>query len=546
MRVKHFGSGFFLVVFIALLADFLFTACASRGNPDGGPRDTLAPAVDTTFPPNFSTGFKSNEIEILFNEYISLKSANQQIRITPPLSESLEIKAGTKSILIEIPADSLLPNTTYTISFGTAITDYTEGNVNDAFKYVFSTGTFIDSLSISGSVRDVENEPQEEILVALYELSTLQIADSIPFKALPTYYTYTDENGKFELTNLKYGRFHVLAFEDAGGKFKMLTGNETVAFLNDTLALKAENPNLELIAFKPEGRARFISARHVGPNQIRLVFSGNTEKVNISRLNAPEGKKAVDDYVEFTGTDTLYYWFQAGTDSIGLVINNPGAYTDTTQVKLREYPEKTLRLSLDEKELAPGDSLHLKSNIPLLSLNKNNFMVTTAKDTLTTLDLSLGSRNKKRLSLARPPNAENSKLVIYPGGVLPFSGTQKDSAGFSYSVLKREDLGNALFTVVADSAHQYILNIFKPNGDVLLTRTFTGTVQLNLRNLHPEKYKAQLIIDKDKNERWSSGNYFEGLQPERIINYTDALEIRANWDLEIDWILGKDQLKSSN
>ena len=68
--------------------------------------------------------------------------------VNPP-----DIKLRRKSIITDIK-DTLKPNTTYTISFGNAISDITEGNVLANYRFVFSTGNTIDSLSLNGFVKN--------------------------------------------------------------------------------------------------------------------------------------------------------------------------------------------------------------------------------------------------------------------------------------------------------------------------------------------------------------------------------------------------------
>ena len=60
---------------------------------------------------------------------------------------------ATRVLTIKIK-DTLKPNTTYSFNFGQSIADNNEGNVLNHFKYVFSTGAVIDSLKLSGSIKD--------------------------------------------------------------------------------------------------------------------------------------------------------------------------------------------------------------------------------------------------------------------------------------------------------------------------------------------------------------------------------------------------------
>ena len=62
---------------------------------------------------------------------------------------------GTVSKKVEIRFEQApRENTTYTFNFGEAIEDYNENNPLPFFSYTFSTGDYLDSLSLSGTVKD--------------------------------------------------------------------------------------------------------------------------------------------------------------------------------------------------------------------------------------------------------------------------------------------------------------------------------------------------------------------------------------------------------
>ena len=135
---------------------FLFFQCANRGTASGGEKDITPPVIVSEIPENFSTNFSANEIKIYFNEYIKLKNIQKQLIVSPPMDPPAEITpmgSASKHITIKIH-DTLQPNTTYAFNFGSSIEDNNEGNVFPFYRYVFSTGATIDSLSVSGSVSD--------------------------------------------------------------------------------------------------------------------------------------------------------------------------------------------------------------------------------------------------------------------------------------------------------------------------------------------------------------------------------------------------------
>jgi len=70
---------------------------------------------------------------LIFDEFIQLNDPYNQIVVSPPLSKRPKVKVE-KYRRLRISFDEeedLHPNTTYTIYFGEAIKDFTEGNVTD-------------------------------------------------------------------------------------------------------------------------------------------------------------------------------------------------------------------------------------------------------------------------------------------------------------------------------------------------------------------------------------------------------------------------------
>ena len=133
------------------LSLFIFYRCAVVVPPSGGPKDTTPPKMEVATPSNYSTNFNAKSIEISFDEFVKPNNVSEQLIVTPSLKEKPDVKVKGKGIVIDFK-DTLKANTTYTFNFGDAIQDITEGNKAGGLKYVFSTGSFIDSSFITGYV----------------------------------------------------------------------------------------------------------------------------------------------------------------------------------------------------------------------------------------------------------------------------------------------------------------------------------------------------------------------------------------------------------
>ncbi len=240
---KHIpGNEQKMLFFIAgMLLIMFFMSCANVVAPTGGPRDEDPPVVVRSVPANYSPNYSGEQIRISFDEFIVLNDLRQQLLVSPPLENLPDIRIRGRNLIIDIE-DELRPNTTYSIFMGDAVRDNTEGNAIPNFRFVFSTGDYVDSLSLSGKVINAFTlEPEEAVFVMLYD----SIYDSIPYKERPVYLSKTTKEGGFEITNMKEGSYLMFALVDNNGNFLYDLPDEKIAFLDSLVTPQYIPPVVE-------------------------------------------------------------------------------------------------------------------------------------------------------------------------------------------------------------------------------------------------------------------------------------------------------------
>jgi len=211
-----------------LLVMALFYACANVVSPTGGPRDEDPPEVVRSTPSDRATNFTDDQIRIFFNEFVQLHNIRQQLLVSPPMERTPEVTIRGQSIVIDIE-EELRPETTYNLFFGDAIRDITEGNAIPNFQFVFSTGSYVDSLSVMGQVKNAYNlEPEEGIYVMMYD----DVYDSIPYLERPVYLAKTDEDGHFRINNMAGGEYLMFGLRDDNANFLYDLPDEKIAFID--------------------------------------------------------------------------------------------------------------------------------------------------------------------------------------------------------------------------------------------------------------------------------------------------------------------------
>ena len=267
--------------YIPFLLVFLMMSCAKRGSITGGLKDTLAPVLKYSSPKNFSTDFKANEIILTFDEYVKLKNTNKQLIISPPMKHEPIILPTTasKEITIKI-LDTLQPNTTYSMNFGQSIADNNEGNALNQFKYVFSTGSYIDSLSIGGIVKDAyEKNVDNFVSVMLYEVND-KFKDSVVYKEFPRYITNTlDSLRTFKLENLKAGKYLLVALKDKGSNNKFNPKDDKIGFIKHYITVPNDTL-FELELFKEAQALKVLKPMQASGNRLFLPYDSKQDFTN--------------------------------------------------------------------------------------------------------------------------------------------------------------------------------------------------------------------------------------------------------------------------
>ncbi len=142
---------------IATLAVALvLTACATIISPQGGPKDETPPAlVADKSTANLQTNFKKQRIELTFDEWVQVQDVFNQVLVSPPLRYPYKVSLKQRTVRFDFDEREILRDSaTYTINFGAAVKDLTEKNPAENLRFVFSTGPYIDSLSIRGVMVD--------------------------------------------------------------------------------------------------------------------------------------------------------------------------------------------------------------------------------------------------------------------------------------------------------------------------------------------------------------------------------------------------------
>lgn len=524
---KTFSNLFFIVVVAIILVN-----CANRSSPQGGEKDITPPSIVKSEPENFSTNFQGNEIKVYFDEYIKIKDIQKQLIISPPMKTQPEITPlgnASKYITIKI-FDTLQPNTTYAFNFGNSISDNNEENPFPYYRYVFSTGNYIDSLSVNGQIFDAINrKPETFVSVGLYEVDST-FNDSIIYKNPPKYITNTlDSLSTFSIENIKAGTYMLYALKDGNGDNKFQQKTDKIAFHKGFI--KVPNDSLyNLKLFKEDTDFKPSRPLLMAGEKIVFGYEGDYKNMKINLLSeVPENFQ--ERITKDLKTDSLYYWFtpKLEIDSINFKVSHLDYEKDYT-VKLRDLKRDSLTIKpIVIGSIGYDEDFKINASIPFKSFDASK-MTIMDKDSINIDYTSSFDTINNNYVFSFKKTAENIyKIQVLPEGFTDLFGNINDSLNYNLRTKKESDFGYARFNLV-NATYPIILQLTTDKDEVKFEQFSSKPETIDFLNLAPGKYFIRVIWDTNGNQKFDTGNYLKKIQSEKV-SFFKEIEIRADWGL---------------
>jgi hypothetical protein len=553
--MKIFFQKYWFCFFILFLG-----ACANIVTPSGGPKDITPPKVLKAVPDSNSKNFNGKSIKIEFNEFVKVTDIANQLIVSPFIKNLPEVKIRGKSLLIELK-DTLKPNTTYSLSFGKSISDNNENNVLNNYRYVFSTGNTIDSLTMKGNVNNSFSlKPEIGVFVMLYKLYD----DSVPYKALPFYISKTGEKGDFYFSNIIKDKYKIFVLKDGNGDYLYDQPGEKIAFLDslitpqviDTGKVDSAKKNIayKLFLFEEEPtQQKMLKAYAAKYGKLIIIFRKPVE--NLSLIPFTKNIPASWNLIEKSVTkDTVTIWLKnPDMDSLIFQISDNNKILDTARLMLvkkgngknhgRGEDVKNIGLytNVNNSTFDYYRTLSIMSNSPISEYNFNKIIFTENKDTIKpTFAFDDSIRKTIRVDY-KWKEETNYKLFIPPGTFKDIFGLANDTLKINFKTTSLKNYGNIKLKLHSPKIdYNLIVQLIVGDNDLVIQeRVLSSTDIINFQYVIPGNYKIKIIYDANNNKKWDTGNYLKKSQPEKVIYYPAPLSLKPNWDLDLDWDISK-------
>lgn len=538
-------------------------ACARQTSPTGGPKDTIPPVLTSSNPVNGQILFKGKTIELTFSELITLAAPKEQLIITPTIGKDYEISARNDKVILQYERD-LQDSTTYTFNFRDAVQDITEKNPARNLKLAFSTGHYIDSLSIQGTVTTLLD--QKPVANATFAIEPYSDTFNI-LKHPATYFTKTEKDGSYKLENLKPGKYLAYAISDQNKNLLADTRTEAYGFRAEPIKLDSNITNLNISLVRLDTRPLKLTSARPYNTYFNIRASKNLKTATV------------------TAADSIDLYYSYGADKANIQLYNSFADLDSLQIHVSLFDsiqnrfDTTLYAKFSRQQVTPepftykvlSSSAHLTNGIlkseiqfskPLDEINFDSLSFQI--DSLNTLRfvpdnldydelekiLTITAPFDKKLyelptdpeadaeaSIKGPPPSTRkkflNKLALGKGAFISIEQDSSTAATQKVTPQRFEDMGIIHAQAILKDEH-YIIQLLDSKRKVIASTR--NEHQVSFEDLLPNDYYLRIIIDKNNNGVWDPGNYLSLEEPEDIIYYKNEkgvqeIKLKANFEI---------------
>ncbi len=539
---------------INYVAFLLFFSCAAIMSPPGGAKDETPPELTSTIPKNKATNYNGNQIELIFSEYIDENSIKDAITILPNLNEKPIIKYKGKKIQISIEG-SLENNQTYIVVVNRKLSDERKVKLSQGIQFAFATGNKIDNGSISGRIYNSKNSS-----VQLWKIKDK--IDSLDFyKRIPDYSIDASDSGQYEFKFLSPGNYRLVALDNSLSGLSIVPKNmlyglhwESVISLKQKLNQK----NINVYLPNEKNSIRMVKAEWIEGSWGCITFSKKIEdylpldhidifyedsvKANIQFFQDSKDDKKINFILDRLtksfvtieikkDRERLLNYFESGKIRIKM-----DTFVDTTSISLIN-PQKKEKLKIEEDEIIPIylsfssliDTSNSNSNFSIL---QDSIVVEYAVKWINPLSVKIFPKVNWIPDKDYTINIPQESIVPLFGRIL------KDSVSTIFlKTSSYQKYGSLVINPGTDHSDnlKVELKMLGKEG-VVLKNNLNSDRLFRLENILEGQYLLMFFQDRNKDNQISSGVITPYQPSEWFYYYPDTVNIRSNWELELDEI----------
>lgn len=346
--------------------------------------------------------------------------------------------------------------------------------------------------------------------------------------------------------------------------------NDTVRYyyspiMRDTLVYTPDS--LTIFAFSEDNYDQYITAdERKSRNIISLAL--NKPMARRPKVTFPGNEGRDVGVFQYSPTnDTVKIWLTDTTvwhrDSVVIAVNylwadSLGNLVDKVDTlkewhferKAEEPKQKRRRKKTEEKpkvkmmevkiatSVAPYADLSINSSTPFASFVWDSVRLFVKADTLfnpvtfTPVEDTVNVCHKA-IKFKWEPGAQY-KLEVDSAAARDIYGLVNDALSLNVSVTALDKYGT-LYIDVDSVPQNALIQLTDMRGNVVRQNYLKPSGKAGFRFLKPGDYMLRILMDDNRDGKWTTGKFADRRQPEALIYYMEKVSIRQNWDIHVNF-----------
>ena len=510
-----------------------------------------------------------------------LKGKSLQIKFNEELKDSTTYSIYFADAIVDLTEGNPLLNYTYIFSTGSKVDSLSIfGKISNAFNL---------------------KPPEDVFVLLYKDNNDTLPLDSLPLNVIPYYVSKTTANGDFQFNGLGDDEYLMFALKDLNANYIYDQPGEDIAFLDslikpffvqpiDVDSLRADStlfvvsdtieeeeaeiirdslihnylhkyesgfPHLELFMFNEvDSTQRLLKAQAIRKNTIQYSFTWPAYDVELLPLNFSADTTWFIEEAS-SNIDTLTWFIKnLPVDTLEVLVLHQQDTLDYLFIKLDPKRKKAgLSKRQQKKKDKKKEYLGLETNIkggtlrlnqqpeieffnPIKSFIDDSILLVIAGDSTYSPEFVFVDSLKRKIRFPIALVEETRYQIHIPdSSFIDWNGYHNEKVNIRFNTKSLRDYGVFVLDIKPAIFQQYIFQLLNEKENVLKEYYFSSDTSITIEYLEPATYVLKLIFDSNGNRKWDSGNYRFNIQPEKVIYNPKKIQVRANWDVEEEWLI---------
>jgi len=545
----------FLRIPVLSLSILILFSCAVKEAPSGGSEDTAKPTIISVKPEPQSVEIPvDTKFHILFSKPMNREKTVNAVFLSPVFWDYPAYKWNGKELVVA-PPDDLEKDKTYVLTVGADATGHRGNRMGISYSFAFSTGSAIDSGSISGSIYLEKGRPTA---YDIWVYSLEDTASTLFLNDIPDYATQVDSMYEFEIKNISVGNYLVVVIDDRNDDLFWDPTSESIG-LPPTIIKLESGESFGGFVIKPERRdtipADISRVRTIDNRKITVELSQpvlDESKLDTARFYITasdstflaiegayigvEGKLIIETAVQEAGKSYrlkprgLFSLWGNSFDASGARFSGSPENDTTGPELLATFPSNGSWNTYRNDHIEMIFSERLKT----LGFSNSVSVVADSVDTLSFIPRWIKPNRVRLIFGIGIPREKDIEVNLNPGEIYDVAGNpMKDSSlSFGFRIAPADTVGSV--TIETGRRGNIIGELYpKEARKESYSMNADKNGVFNFNTVLPGTYYFRYFNDADSNGVWTPGVINPFKPAEWFFYQKDSIDVRARWTTEL-------------